>query len=85
MGGGETVRSGTKELGDWLGTQGYNVDVLHGEMSAAKRKTVMKTFREAKIQILVASDLAARGLDVETPLLLTLIKVLLFHLNILSK
>ena len=55
----------TKELGDWLGTQGYNVDVLHGEMSAAKRKTVMKTFRDAKIQILVASDLAARGLDVE--------------------
>lgn len=55
----------TKELGDWLGTQGYNVDVLHGEMSPAKRKTVMKSFRDAKIQILVASDLAARGLDVE--------------------
>lgn len=55
----------TKELGDWLGTQGYNVDVLHGEMSPAKRKTVMKAFRDAKIQILVASDLAARGLDVE--------------------
>ena len=55
----------TKELGDWLGTQGYNVDVLHGEMSAAKRKTVMKTFSDAKIQILVASDLSARGLDVE--------------------
>lgn len=55
----------TKELGDWLGMQGYNVDVLHGEMSPAKRKTVMKNFREARLQILVASDLAARGLDVE--------------------
>lgn len=55
----------TKELGEWLGMQGYNVDVLHGEMSAVKRKTVMKAFRDAKIQILVASDLAARGLDVE--------------------
>lgn len=55
----------TKELGEWLGMQGYNVDVLHGEMSPAKRKTVMKAFRDAKIQILVASDLAARGLDVE--------------------
>lgn len=55
----------TKELGDWLGMQGYNVDVLHGEMSPAKRKTVMKAFRDAKIQILAASDLAARGLDVE--------------------
>ncbi len=54
-----------KELGDWLGTQGYNADVLHGEMSPAKRRTVMKAFRDAKIQILVASDLAARGLDVE--------------------
>lgn len=41
------------------------MDVLHGEMSPAKRKTVMKSFRDAKIQILVASDLAARGLDVE--------------------
>ena len=46
----------TKELGDWLGMQGFNVDVLHGEMSPAKRKTVMKSFRDAKIQILVASD-----------------------------
>lgn len=55
----------TKELGDWLGTEGYNVDVLHGEMSQAKRKTVMKAFRDAKLQILVASDLAARGLDIE--------------------
>lgn len=55
----------TKELGDWLASKGYNVDVLHGEMSPAKRKTVMKAFRDAKIQILVASDLAARGLDVE--------------------
>lgn len=54
-----------KELGDWLGTEGYNADVLHGEMSPAKRRTVMKSFRDAKIQILVASDLAARGLDVE--------------------
>ena len=35
------------------------------EMSAVKRKTVMKAFRDARIQILVASDLAARGLDVE--------------------
>ena len=43
----------------------YNVDVLHGEMSQAKRKTVMKAFREAKLQVLVASDLAARGLDIE--------------------
>ena len=55
----------TKELGDILGMEGLNVDVLHGDMSPAKRKTVMKSFRDAKIQVLVASDIAARGLDVE--------------------
>lgn len=55
----------TKALGDELGMMGYNVDVLHGEMSPAKRKSVMKSFRDARIQILVASDLAARGLDVD--------------------
>ena len=55
----------TKELGDWLGMQGFNVDVLHGEMSPAGRKTVVKACGDAKMQVLVASDLAARGLDVE--------------------
>lgn len=54
-----------KEVNDLLGTHGYNADVLTGDMSAAKRKTVMKNFREAKLQILAASDIAARGLDVE--------------------
>ena len=49
----------------FLGEHGYNVAVLTGDMSAAKRKTVMKEFRDAKIQILAASDIAARGLDVE--------------------
>lgn|GEM_PF-55648 len=54
-----------REVNDYLGAHGYNSDVLEGDMSAAKRKTVMKEFREARLQILVASDLAARGLDVE--------------------
>ena len=54
-----------REVNDYLCAQGYNSDALEGDMSAAKRKTVMKAFREAKLQILVASDLAARGLDVE--------------------
>ena len=52
-------------LGEYLGEQGYNADVLTGTMSPAKRRTVMKNFRSAKLQILVASDIAARGLDVE--------------------
>lgn len=54
-----------KEVNEFLGEHGYNVDVLTGDMSPVKRKTVMKKFREAKIQILAASDIAARGLDVE--------------------
>lgn len=58
-------RERAKEVNDLLGARGYNVDVLTGDMSPAKRKTVMKKFREAKLQILAASDIAARGLDVE--------------------
>lgn len=44
---------------------GYDSDELHGDLSQAKREDVMKRFREAKIQLLVATDVAARGLDVE--------------------
>jgi ATP-dependent RNA helicase DeaD len=53
------------ELNDWLYGEGFNVDVLHGDMSHTKRRQVMENFRKAKLQILVASDIAARGLDVE--------------------
>ena len=54
-----------KEVDELLGSHGYNAAVLTGDMSAARRKTVMKQFRNAKLQILAASDIAARGLDVE--------------------
>ncbi len=54
-----------KEVNYELGKLGYNVDVIHGELSQLKREQVMKNFREAKLQILVASDIAARGIDVE--------------------
>ena len=53
------------ELSDWLYGEGFNVDVLHGDMSQTKCRQVMENFRKAKLQILVASDIAARGLDVE--------------------
>ncbi len=45
--------------------KGYLSDELHGDLSQAKRERVMKRFREAEIQILVATDVAARGLDVQ--------------------
>ena len=50
---------------DDLHAHGYNADVLHGDLSQAKREQVMKRFRNAEIQCLVATDVAARGIDVE--------------------
>ncbi|MFC0211673.1 DEAD/DEAH box helicase [Paenibacillus chartarius] len=53
------------ELTDALKERGVDVDELHGDLSQAKREQAMRRFREAKVQVLVATDLAARGLDVE--------------------
>jgi ATP-dependent RNA helicase DeaD len=55
----------TAALNAALLEQGYSSDELHGDLSQSKREQVMKRFREAKLQILVATDVAARGLDVE--------------------
>ena len=44
---------------------GYNADTLNGDLSQAERDEVMMRFRKRKIQLLVATDVAARGLDVE--------------------
>lgn len=48
-----------------LAQRGYLVDELHGDLTQAKRTLVMRRFATAKLQILVATDIAARGLDVE--------------------
>lgn len=48
-----------------LQERGFNSDELHGDLSQAKREQVMKRFKTAKLQILVATDVAARGLDIE--------------------
>nr|WP_239717066.1 DEAD/DEAH box helicase [Paenibacillus sp. 19GGS1-52] len=53
------------KLNEALREAGYDCDELHGDLSQGKREAVMKRFREAKLQILVATDVAARGLDVE--------------------
>ncbi|MCK1994637.1 DEAD/DEAH box helicase [Peribacillus muralis] len=52
-------------LNDALKAAGFNSEELHGDLSQAKRERVMKNFRDAKLQYLVATDVAARGLDVE--------------------
>ncbi len=54
-----------KKLQEVLHANGYESDELHGDLTQAKREKAMKRFREAKIQLLVATDVAARGLDVE--------------------
>lgn len=54
-----------KKLNEVLIQNGYNSDELHGDLSQAKREQVMKRFRDAKLQVLVATDVAARGLDIE--------------------
>ena len=54
-----------RKLNDALLSHGFEADELHGDLSQAKREKVMKRFRDAKIQYLVATDVAARGLDVE--------------------
>lgn len=48
-----------------LSRRGYLVDELHGDLTQTQRNLVMRRFREAKLQILVVTDIAARGLDIE--------------------
>lgn len=59
------TRAETKEIADKLIADGYNADALHGDLSQAQRDLVMHRFRSHAIQILVATDVAARGLDVD--------------------
>ena len=58
------TRKETQEIADKLIQDGYNADSLHGELSQAQRDLVMHKFRQRHLQLLVATDVAARGLDV---------------------
>ena len=59
------TRKETQEIADLLIKDGYNADSLHGDLSQAQRDYVMQKFRLRNIQLLVATDVAARGLDVD--------------------
>ncbi len=56
----------TQDVADFLMQNGYGADALHGDLSQAQRDSVMKKFRLKNIDILVATDVAARGLDVDS-------------------
>ncbi|MCK4639238.1 MAG: DEAD/DEAH box helicase, partial [Bacteroidales bacterium] len=58
------TRMETKDVADKLIKDGYNADAIHGDLSQAQRDHVMKRFRERSLQMLVATDVAARGIDV---------------------
>lgn len=59
------TRRETGEVAEKLAKDGYNAEPLHGDLSQAQRDTVMRRFRERHLQILVATDVAARGIDVD--------------------
>ena len=59
------TRMETQEIADKLIQDGYNADALHGELSQQQRDLTMQKFRKRRIQLLVATDVAARGLDVD--------------------
>lgn len=59
------TRIETKEVADKLMQDGYNADALHGDLSQSQRDYVMNRFRLNNLQLLVATDVAARGLDVQ--------------------
>ena len=60
------TRRETQEIADKLIQDGYNADALHGDLSQAQRDYVMQKFRIRNLQLLVATDVAARGIDVDS-------------------
>jgi ATP-dependent RNA helicase DeaD len=58
------TRTETKDVAEKLARDGYSADALHGDLSQSQRDVVMKKFRDRNLQMLVATDVAARGIDV---------------------
>ena len=59
------TRRETQQVAEKLGKEGYSAEALHGDLSQAQRDRVMNMFRNRSIQLLVATDVAARGIDVD--------------------
>ncbi len=59
------TRESARQIAEKMIGEGYNADALHGDLSQDQREYVMGKFRDRKLQLLVATDIAARGLDVQ--------------------
>ena len=59
------TKKGAEELAQNLRKEGYSVEAIHGDYSQKKRENVIRKFRTDKVKILVATDVAARGLDIK--------------------
>ncbi|MEO1514836.1 MAG: DEAD/DEAH box helicase [Bacteroidota bacterium] len=59
------TRRDARELAEKLSNDGYNADALHGDLNQRQRDLVMDRFRRRKLRLLVATDVAARGIDVQ--------------------
>lgn len=60
------TRLETSELSDALRLRGYGAEAIHGEMNQAERERVLRRFRDGQVDLLIATDVAARGLDIDS-------------------
>lgn len=59
------TKAGALTLGKQLGERGFSIEVLQGDLTQKERDKVMRAFKKARVQFLIATDVAARGIDVE--------------------
>lgn len=59
------TKKGADEVGEALKARGFLAETIHGDLNQAQRNRVMKRFREGAVELLVATDVAARGLDID--------------------
>jgi len=59
------TKADAQEISEKLTREGYDIDALHGDLSQQQRNKVMDEFRERTLQLLIATDVAARGIDVQ--------------------
>jgi ATP-dependent RNA helicase DeaD len=59
------TKAGAQKLAKQIGSKNYTSDAIHGDLTQKERDKVMRAFKNKKLQVLVATDVAARGIDIE--------------------